>query len=135
MDIRNRTLIIRLVAVGVLLMMVIGAALSWPVVKFLYRERTLAEAVRRYADLPALPMTADDDVRSYIVKLAEHHRIEMTEGDVEIDYIGTPEDFGVPTRIGYTLRATIDFHGLKVVPVLAQRSFAVSIKKRSAAKN
>ena len=80
-------------------------------------------------------MTADDDVRSYIVKLAEHHRIEMTEGDVEIDYIDSSEDFGVPTRIGYTLRATIDFHGLKVVPVLAQRSFAVSSKKRSASKN
>lgn len=135
MDIRNRTLLIRTAAVGVMVLLLIVAALSWPVVKLLYRERTLAEAVRRYSDVPALPMTADDDVRSYIVKLARHHRIEMTEGDVEIDYTSASENFGVPTRIGYTLRATIDFHGLWTVPVLAQRSFPVSTKNRSAAKN
>lgn len=135
MDLHNRTLIIRIVAAAVMLLLLSVAAFSWPVVKFLYRERTLAEAVRRYADVPALPMTADDDVRSYIVKLAEHHRIEMTEGDVEIDYIDSLENFGVPTRIGYTLKATIDFHGLKVIPVLAQRSFVVSTKGGRAVKN
>jgi len=135
MDLHNRTLIIRIAAAAVMLLLLSVAAFSWPVVKFLYRERTLAEAVRRYADVPALPMTADDDVRSYIVKLAEHHRIEMTEGDVEIDYIDSLENFGVPTRIGYTLKATIDFHGLKVIPVLAQRSFVVSTKGGRAVKN
>jgi len=135
MDLHNRTLIIRIAAAAVMLLLLSVAAFSWPVVKFLYRERTLAEAVRRYADVPALPMTADDDVRSYIVKLAEHHRIEMTEGDVEIDYIDSLENFGVPTRIGYTLKATIDFHGLKVIPVLAQRSFVVSTKSGRAVKN
>jgi hypothetical protein len=135
MDIRNRTLLIRIAAVGIMVLLLIVAALSWPVVKLLYRERTLAEAVRRYSNVPALPMTADDDVRSYIVRLARHHRIEMTQGDVEIDYTSSSENFGVPTRIGYTLRATIDFHGLWTVPVLAQRSFPVSTKNRSSAKN
>ena len=135
MDLHNRTLIIRIAAAAVMLLLLSVAAFSWPVVKFLYRERTLAEAVRRYADVPALPMTADDDVRSYIVKLAEHHRIEMTEGDVEIDYIDSLENFGVPTRIGYTLVATIDFHGFRSVPVLAQRSFEVRQRGPMASKN
>lgn len=135
MNVQNRTIIIRVVATAVVVTLGFFAVLSWPVVQFLYRERSLAEAVRRYAEVPALPMTADDDVRGYIVKLAQHHRIEMTEGDVEIDYKDPIEAFGVPTRIGYTLVATIDFHGFRSVPVLAQRSFEVRQRGPMASKN
>jgi hypothetical protein len=122
----NRNLAIRMIAVVLMLLVLLVAVMAWPVVRFLYRERSLAEAVRRYAETPGVLMTPDDDVRQYLVKLAKHHRMEMSEGDVEIDYQSTPEAFGVPTRIGYTLPAKVDFHGLRVVPFVAQRSFSVA---------
>jgi len=122
----NRNLASRMIATVLMLLVLFLAVMAWPVVGFLYRERSLAEAVRRYAETPGVLMTADDEVRQYLVKLAKHHRIEMSEGDVEIDYQSTPEAFGVPTRIGYTLVAKVDFHGLRVVPFVAQRSFLVA---------
>lgn len=70
-------------------------------------------------------MTSDDDVRQYLVKLARYHRLEMSEGDVEIDYQDSDDSFGVPSRIGYTLTTRVDVHGWRSVPLVAQRSFAV----------
>lgn len=122
----NRNLASRMIATVLMLLVLFLAVMAWPVVRFLYRERSLAEAVRRYAETPGVLMTPDDEVRQYLVKLAKHHRMEMSEGDVEIDYQSTPEAFGVPIRIGYTLPAKVDFHGLRVVPFVAQRSFSVA---------
>lgn len=122
----NRNFASRMIATALMLVVLFLAVMAWPVVRFLYRERSLAEAVRRYAETPGVLMTADDEVRQYLVKLAKHHRMEMSEGDVEIDYQSAPQAFGVPTRIGYTLLASVDFHGLRVVPFVAQRSFSVA---------
>ncbi|MEN9529032.1 MAG: hypothetical protein RI932_905 [Pseudomonadota bacterium] len=119
----DRNVAVRVVASVMLLVVVLVAIFAWPIVRFVYRERTLAEAVRKYSETPGVMMTADEDVRQYVVKLARHHRLDMSEGDVEIDYLNSPEAFGVPTRIGYTLSAKIDFHGVKQVPLVAQRTF------------
>lgn len=125
----SRSTWIRFAALLFMAVVLTVAWLAWPVVSFLYRERSLAEAVRKYSQTPGLLMTADDDVRAYLVKLARFHKLQLTEGDVEIDYQDTPEAFGLPTRIGYTLTARVNFHGLRTVPLVAQRSFVVSGKK------
>lgn len=101
---------------------------AWPLVTFLYHERTLAEAVRKYSETSGLLMTSDDDIRGYLVKLAHYHRLELGEGDVDVDYQDAPETFGVPARIGYTLVTRVDFRGWRVVPVVAQRSFSINVK-------
>ncbi|NBO37647.1 hypothetical protein EBU99_03590 [bacterium] len=121
----KRNVTIRIIAALLMLTVLALAVVVWPVVRFLYRERTLAESVRRYCETTGVSMTPDEDIRQYVVKLAKHNRMEMSEGDVEIDYQDTPEAFGVPTRIGYTLSTAVDFHGLRVVPLVAQRFFAV----------
>lgn len=119
----SRNAAVRFVALALVLVVVVVAFFAWPAVRFVYRERTLAEAVRKYSATPGVVMTADDDIRQYLVKLAKHHRLNLSEGDVEIDYETSAETFGVPTRIGYTLSAQIDFHGLKRLPLVAQRHF------------
>jgi hypothetical protein len=121
----NKNRAIQIVGFLLLLAIVSAVVFSWPLVRFLYRERSLAESVRRYADTPGLPMTSDEDVRQYLVKLAKFHRLDMAEGDVEIDYQVSDDSFGVPTRIGYTLLAQVDLHGWRLVPFIAQRSFSV----------
>ncbi|MEY4066426.1 MAG: hypothetical protein RIR26_2634 [Pseudomonadota bacterium] len=120
---KNRA--IQIIGLLLMLLMVSTVVVSWPLVRFLYRERNLAESVRRYADTPGLPMTSDQDVRQYLVKLAKFHRLDLTEGDVAIDYQDSDDSFGVPFRIGYTLLAQVDLHGWRQVPFIAQRSFSV----------
>ncbi|MFZ9521219.1 MAG: hypothetical protein ACO3A4_12155 [Silvanigrellaceae bacterium] len=121
--------VIRIVAALAMIMVMASAWVVWPAVSFLYRERTLAEAVRKYSETSGILMTADDDVRGYLVKLASHYKLQLAEGDVEIDYLDTPEAFGVPGRIGYTLFAKVDFHGFRAIPLVAQRSFVVTSRK------
>jgi hypothetical protein len=126
----DRNIAVRVVAALLLLVVVFLGFFAWPMVRFVYRERSLAEAVRKYSATPGVMMTADDDVRQYLVKLAKHHRLELTEGDVEIDYLNSPEAFGVPTRIGYTLSTKINFHGVRQVPLVAQRSIELPQRDR-----
>ncbi|NBW82741.1 hypothetical protein EBR21_13400 [bacterium] len=121
--------LVRVAAISAMILVIAAAWVVWPAVSFLYRERTLAEAVRKYSETSGILMTADDDVRGYLVKLARHYKLQLTEGDVEIDYQDAPEDFGVPTRIGYTLFAKVDLHGFRAIPLVAQRSFVVTAKK------
>ncbi|MBM3381582.1 MAG: hypothetical protein FJY29_03980 [Betaproteobacteria bacterium] len=130
MNLLKRISAVRVVALSLLLVVLLVSTFMWPVVRFIYRERTFAEAVRKYSATSGVAMTADDDVRQYLVKLAKHHRLELGEGDVEIDYLNTPEVFGVPSRIGYTLSAKIDFHGVRQVPFVAQRSFELPQRNR-----
>lgn len=127
--IRVRRLLVSFAALILMVALLVSIWMGWPVVSFLYRERTLAEAVRKYSQTSGILMTPDDDVRAYLVKLARHYKLELHEGDVDIDYQDSPEAFGVPSRIGYTLSAKVDFHGWRVVPLLAQRSFAITAKK------
>lgn len=130
MKILSRNVAVRVAALVLLGIVLVVGILAWPVVKFLYRERTLAEAVRKYSETPGVYMTPDDDIRQYLVKLAKHHRMTLSEGDVEIDYQSTADAFGVPVRIGYTLSAEVNFHGLQTVPFVAQRSFQIAQQQR-----
>ncbi|MEN9808466.1 MAG: hypothetical protein RLZZ488_33 [Pseudomonadota bacterium] len=123
---KTRRTLVQVAALTLMVTLLAAVWIVWPAVRFLYRERSLAESVRKYSETSGIVLTADDDVRAYLVKLAQHHRLNLTEGDVEIDYKDSPEAFGVPTRIGYTLTAQVDFHGLRVFPLLAHRSFIIS---------
>jgi hypothetical protein len=127
---RARRFLVSFAAFSFVLILLSAAWISWPVVSFLYRERTLAEAVRKYSETAGLPMTSDDDVRAYLVKLSQHYKLDLREGDVDIDYHDAPATFGIPNRIGYTLSAKVNFYGLRMVPLIAQRSFAVSSKAK-----
>jgi hypothetical protein len=126
----SRRLLVSIAAFLLVLILISAAWFSWPVVSFLYRERTLAEAVRKYSETSGILMTPDDDVRAYLVKLSRHYKLDLSEGDVDIDYHDTPEAFGIPNRIGYTLSAKVDFYGLRMVPLLAQRSFVIKAKSK-----
>jgi hypothetical protein len=125
---RSGRVLVSFAAFSLVLVLLSAAWFSWPVVSFLYRERTLAEAVRKYSETSGILMTSDDDVRSYLVKLSHHYKLDLREGDVDIDYLDTPEAFGIPNRIGYTLSAKVNFYGLRLVPLLAQRSFVITAK-------
>lgn len=123
---KTRRTLVQVVALALMLMLLTAVWIVWPAVGFLYRERSLAESVRKYSETSGIVLTADDDVRAYLIKLAQHHRLNLSEGDVEIDYKDSPGAFGVPTRIGYTLTAQVDLHGLRVFPLVAHRSFVIS---------
>lgn len=124
-----RSTLVRVAAISIMIVVLISAWVIWPAVRFLYRERTLAESVRKYSETSGILMTPDDDVRAYLVKLAQHHKLQLTGGDVEIDYQESPEAFGVPTRIGYTLSAEVELNGVRAFPLVAHRSFVVNVKQ------
>jgi hypothetical protein len=130
MAILSRNLAVRIAATTLMLLILATVVFAFPVVKFLYRERSLAESVRKYAETTGVYMTPDDEVRQYLVKLAQYHRMSLGEGDVEIDYNNTENSFGVPVRIGYTFNTELNFYGLKVLSLVAQRSFEVAKQQR-----
>jgi hypothetical protein len=128
----GRNLLVRAVALVFIAALLAFAWLLWPAVQFLYHERMLAESVRKYSQTSGIFLTPDNDVRSYLVKLARYHRLNLSEGDVEIDYLDNPGAFGVPTHIGYTLSVVVDFRGIRSLPLVAQRSFDIAGSDKAA---
>lgn len=110
-----------------------GFAAFLPCAKILYKERELAETIKKFAHTEFAPTPqsqawSDDRLRGRVQTLARAAGFALAFEDVFVRYAADKnQTFEKPAKVGYTLSVVVPLFGFIDVPLLVVRVFDVSI--------